>query len=97
MALRSRKALWEALVALKASLPGIKVAAKFEDMSNEIYGRLAHVYVDVGDLQTRVALESALGGLGFKVCREYGRGPGRQPLNVVDVRVAWFKGDRWDE
>ena len=91
MGLKSRKALYEALVALR--IPGIVVPeGGHTKMSNEVYGKKAMIYVYCSSVGQRVEAEKALEAQGFKTQPDYDIG---HP--TMAVQVSWFKGYHWDE
>ena len=95
--LRSRKELFELLTQLKEKYPGINLPEKFEDLSNEVYGRKAFIYLSFDSMETRKAVEDEVEEGGFHVSRGYCNSArhGRYPR--TEIRVAWFKGNRWWE
>jgi len=111
MAYLSRKKLHAALTELRAEgvCPHVCIPEKPTQMSNEVYGREAYIYVDFqaddGKFRSpalfgeRRRTERALEDRGFKCSRTYCSKAGRCSDNyaVMEVRVSYFKGYHWDE
>ena len=60
--------------------------------SDETYGSESYVYIDVPTVEDRSRLEKFLEGKGVKVDPTYCPG-----ARVVEARVRWFKGTRWND
>jgi hypothetical protein len=107
----SRKKLHAALAELREHgvCPHICLPARYTDLSNEVYGREAYIYVsfaregaEYGDkalFEERRRTEAHLECRGFKPSRTYCSKAGRCRENgaVMEIRVSYFKGYHWDE
>jgi len=110
MAYPSRKRLHEALEVLKSDgvCPHVVIPEDYREMSNEVYGREAYIYVGFdhegkkrGDpelFRERRRTEAALEARGFRCNRQYCTKAGRCQSDdaVMEVRVAYFRGYHWD-
>lgn len=95
----SRKKLWGALVDLKSKHPTLKVPESHKDLSDEIFGKDAMIFLHFDTMETRRAIEDDLEERGFKVNRRYCSTKGNCPEDTphAEVQVAYFKGWHWDE
>lgn len=92
-ALKSRKVLYTALQDIKSSGEAdLKLPASYKDLSNEVYGRKAMIYVSWASPADRKKGEEALLIKDFKVNRKYWPGS-----STSAVQVSYFKGHHWDE
>lgn len=66
--------------------------ASAEELSNEIYGKQAMIYVQWSSVENRAAGEKGLKFLGFNVHSGYWPGSA-----ASEIEVSYFKGNKWDE
>ena len=97
--LKSREELFEILKELKKTFPGINLPKSAADLSNEIFGPTAMIFLSCGDMKERRALEDELEKREIPVYRNYccveGNCQGDSPR--LSVRVKYFKGYHWDQ
>lgn len=95
----SRKKLWEALVDLKSKYPTLKIPESYKDLSDEIFGKDAFIFLHFDTMETRRAVEDELEKKEFKVERDYctKKGNCQKDTPHAAIQVAYFKGWHWDE
>jgi len=97
--LKSREELFEILKELKKTYPGLRLPKTAEELSDEIFGRLAMIFLSCGNMGERRALEDELEKRGVPVYRAYCCREGNCQTDSphLEVRVKYFKGWHWDE
>lgn len=91
--LKSRKQLYKDLKDINRNIAKIKwFPSSYEDLSNEVYGKKAMIYVTWDSSEDRERGEEELDRRGYKINYRY-----NPAGSTSEVQVAYFKGWHWDE